>query len=136
MIKQKKSQTRLNHLRSFIRGFEPFLSDYEFHHQLYLLLQKRSLSKTIFFKRSGLSESYGYQLMNGSRRPSREKVLQTCIGLSLNRLEANQLLFLAEKSCLSHRRKKDIILLYALDKQLNLYDTNELLVEECLKPLD
>lgn len=123
-------------IKEFIKENKGSIQKTKFHHQLFDLLEDNNLKNTELFKRAGLSESYGYQLMNGKRQPSRDKVLQIALGLSLTIQETNNLLKLAEKSALYVKDKRDAIVIYALNNDLNLMSTNDILYEEKCQTLD
>ena len=56
-------------------------------------------------ERSQIERTYGHQLFNGTRRPSRDKVLQLALGLGLSVDETQRLLRAAGKSPLYPRLK-------------------------------
>lgn len=141
MTKIKNTEI-LNHHINQSRNIREFLDENQkalrpilFHHFLHELIEEKEMKNNVFFKQSDLSESYGYQLLNGKRQPSRDKVLQACIGLSITVNKANQLLKLAEKSELYVRNKRDAILIYALNNLLSIIEVNALLYEEECKML-
>lgn len=118
-----------DNIDAFITQHKDNLKSLDFCHYLYLLAEHRSLKISEVLKRSQLSESYGYQLFNGHRLPSRDKVLQLIFGLGLDIIEANKLLKLAGKSELYVRDQRDAIILFALNKKWSLIDTETLLIE-------
>lgn len=131
-----KKILKSTNIKEFIREHKESIRKSEFHHHLYALLEEKEIKNSELFNRSNLSESYGYQLINGKRQPSRNKVLQIALGLNLNIHESNQLLKLAEKSALYVKDKRDAIIIYALNNDLSLFDTNDILYEENCDLLD
>jgi hypothetical protein len=73
--------------------------------------------------------------LNGTRQPSRDKVLQLAFGLRLTVDEAQRLLRAADKSPLYPRLKRDAVVLFALNKSLSILETQNLLSGEGLTPL-
>ena len=80
-------------------------------------------------RRANLEKSFGHQLFNGRRTPSRDTVLQLAFGFSLSVPEAQELLRVARKSPLYPRVKRDAAILYCLyhgfafvDSQIILHD--------------
>lgn len=114
---------------AFINQHKENLKSLDFCHYLYILAENKSLKISEVLKNSQLSESYGYQLFNGHRLPSRDKVLQLIFGLGLDINEANKLLKVAGKSELYVRDQRDAIILFAINKKWNLNDTEMLLME-------
>ena len=76
---------------------------------------------------SQIERTYGHQLFNGTRRPSRDKVLQLALGLGLSVEDAQRLLRAAGKSQLYPRLKRDAVILYGIQNKLSI-----LAVQECL----
>lgn len=119
-----------NNIREFLDNNKDAINTASFADALYSFITIKNLKNSDFFRASDLSESYGYQLLNGKRQPSRDKVIQCSLGLSLSVAETNTLLKLAEKSELYVRNKRDAIILYSLNNQLSLIQSNMLLDEE------
>lgn len=124
-----------SNIKEFLNENQKALKPILFHHFLHQLIEEKGIKNNAFFKQSNLSESYGYQLLNGNRKPSRDKVLQACIGLTTTVNNANQLLKLAEKSELYVRNKRDAILIFSLNNQMAILEVNALLYEEDCKTL-
>lgn len=106
------------------------LSDY-----LHKLLKEKKLIQADVIKRSELQQTYACQIFNGTKNPTRDKVLCIAFGMGLNLAETQQLL----KSCglpfLYAKHKRDSIIIFAVNKQLNLIRTNELLYDRGEKTL-
>lgn len=79
--------------------------------------------------RAGIERTFGHQLFNGTRRPSRDKTLQLAFGFQLNESDTQRLLQVAVKSPLYPRIQRDAVILFALNKKLTLMDTQGLLAE-------
>ena len=77
--------------------------------------------------RAQIDRTYGHQLFNGTRNPSRDKVLQLAIGLGLNVDETQHLLRCASKSALYPRIRRDAVIIYALKEHWNMTDVQEAL---------
>ena len=102
----------------------PALTDY-----LHTLLQRRGLTVGEAIQRCNLDRSYGYQLFNGTRRPTRDVLLALAIHLGLTEEEAQRLLKLAGRPVLYARNRRDAAILFALNKRLTLPQTEELLAQ-------
>lgn len=116
--------------KEFLKENSEHLRIDSFNHFLYDLILASKMKNTELFSKSNMSESYGYQLLNGNRLPSRDKVLQLAIGLSLDIEKTNQMLRLAEKSELYVKNKRDAVIMFSIVNKLSIIDTNELLNEE------
>ena len=90
------------------------------------LLHRHGLTVQDVVVACNLDRSYGYQLFNGTRRPSRELLLRLALLLKLGE-EAQRLLKIAGRQPLYARNRRDAAVLYALTHGLSAEDVGELL---------
>ena len=69
--------------------------------------------------RANLDKSYGHQLFNGKRNPSRDTVIQ----------QAQEMLKIARKSPLYPRVKRDTVIIYCLHNRISLADAEIILYD-------
>ena len=93
------------------------------------LLQQKQLTKAKVIERANLDRVYAYQIFSGMRSPSRDKLLQLCLGMKTTVEEAQQLLHAAGQAPLYPRDKRDSILLFAFHQQISVIDVNSLLAD-------
>ncbi len=74
-----------------------------------------------------LDRSYGYQLFNGTRRPTRDVLLTLAIQLGLSEAETQRLLKLAGRPVLYARNRRDAAVLYCLSHKLSPAEAEELI---------
>ena len=86
-------------------------------------------------RNSGLERSYYYQVIKGTRRPGRDKVLRLCLAAGLNLRETTRALELSGNAVLYPRKRRDIILTVAVNQMADVDDTNLLLFKYGEKPL-
>lgn len=103
------------------------LSDY-----LEQLLTIKKLPKADVIQASMLPRTYAYQIFQGIKQPSRDKVLQLAFAMKLTIEESDRLLKVAGFSPLYAKKKRDAVLLFAMKQQWNLYHVNEYLNESNL----
>ena len=96
---------------------------------LNILIDKKQVPKGEVIKKAELNYTYGYQIINGTRKPTKDKLLQLCFGLGTTVEEANRILLIADAGGLYSKNRRDRIIIFALDKGLSLDETNELLYE-------
>ena len=60
-------------------------------------------------QKSGLERSYYYQVMKGTRRPGRDKVLRLCMGAGLTLRQTTRALELSGNAPLYPKNRRDII---------------------------
>lgn len=65
-------------------------------------------------KRSNIERTYGHKIFSGTRKPSRDTVIQLAFGFKLSVNETQELLRVARKSALYPRVKRDIVIIYCL----------------------
>ena len=99
------------------------------------LLQERGMSRADLAKRSGLDRTYTYQIMDGTKRPSRDKVLTIFFTLGLSLDEVQTLLKSTGYPALYARIERDSVLIFALMRNASITNVNELLYELGLDPL-
>ena len=102
----------------------PALTDY-----LHTLLQRRGLTVGEAIQRCNLDRSYGYQLFNGTRRPTRDVLMVLSLELGLSGEETRRLFELTGRAPLYARRRRDAAVLYGLSHGLSPADVHELLLE-------
>ncbi len=92
-------------------------------------IQEKQMKKSDVPQYSGLSTSYVYEIFASQKIPTREKAIQLAFGLKLSFSETQRLLKLCLVSELYSRNKRDAVLIFALNKQLSIFQTDELLFE-------
>lgn len=100
------------------------LTDY-----LHRLLEDRQLDVRVVIQRCNLDRSYGYQLFNGTRRPTRDTLLTLAVHLALTEEETQRLLKLAGRPVLYARNRRDAALLYCISHRLTPTQCEGLLAE-------
>ena len=92
-------------------------------------LNEKGLSKSNVIEQSNIQKNYAYQIFDGSKNPSRNKVLALAFAMKLDVHETNRLLKLSNNSVLYPRVKRDSIICFAITHSNSLMDTNILLDE-------
>ena len=78
-------------------------------------------------KNASIERTYGHQLFNGTRKPSRDKVIQLAFGFELDVEGTQHLLRIAQKSPLYPRIKRDAAILYCLNNHIDIVGVQNLL---------
>ncbi len=116
-------------LDTYLEGNESQLQSPNFYTLLKQSCEKREMLPAQVIERSQIERTYGHQLFNGTRRPSRDKVIQLALGLGLNVDETQRLLRAAGKSQLYPRLKRDAVILYGIQKKLPILTVQESLTK-------
>lgn len=104
------------------------LPDLDFVSYLEACLEKKGLKKNEVIAKTNMQKNYAYQICNGTKKGSKDKIIQLALAMQLDLHDTNNLLSLSDNGLLYAKVKKDAILIYALQHHYNLFKTNELLV--------
>lgn len=96
------------------------------------LLKQKKLKISQVARGAQLNDKYVYQIFNGDKNPSRDKLIALAFGLHLTAEETQTLLKLAEHRELYARDKRDSLILFSLIHNKNLAETNEALYDHGL----
>lgn len=91
------------------------------------LLEERRLTTGEVIQRCNLDRSYGYQLFNGTRCPTRDTLIILSFQLGLGEKQTQRLLKIAGRPVLYARNRRDAAILFGLSHRLTLPQTEELL---------
>ncbi|MCI6012177.1 MAG: helix-turn-helix transcriptional regulator [Firmicutes bacterium] len=97
--------------------------------QLQSLLEARGMTRAQAVRESNLNEVYGYQILSGTRRPSRDKLLCFCFALKATVEETQNLLKRSGFAPLYARNRRDSVILFDLAHEKSLSEVNEDLYE-------
>lgn len=111
----------------FAKENEDCLAEIPFPDYLSSLCQKQQLVPERVIKASQIDRTYGHQLFNGTRKPSRDKILQLAFGFHLTVEEAQRMLRFGGKSPLYPRIMRDAAILYCLSRGMNVFEAQDLL---------
>lgn len=100
------------------------------------LITEKKLVKSEVIARSRLTKIYMYQIFEGKRAPTRNKVLALALAMCLSPDECNYLLKHARCRELYPKVKFDAILIFALKEGLGVMETNEVLYDYELELLE
>lgn len=116
-------------IKIFLEENDEYIKNYTLVQYLDLLIKEKNLTKKEVINKSELNYTYGYQILNGTRKPTKDKLLQICFGMKATPQETNRILVLANAGGLYSKIRRDCVIIFALEKGLSLIETNELLDE-------
>ena len=93
------------------------------------LITEKQLKKAEVIAKSGIETHYAYQILSGTKIPTRDKVLMLCIGMGLTVTETQQLLKVTGHAQLFGKKSRDNAILFGITKQLTVIEINDLLYE-------
>lgn len=93
------------------------------------ILKQRNLRVKDIIFRCNLERSYGYQIFNGTRRPTRDTLMILALVLKLDTEDTRRMFELAGRAPLYARCRRDAAVLYGLSHNMPETDVHELLLE-------
>lgn len=100
------------------------------------LLKKYRIEKSEVVKRGGFTGTYLYHIFDGTKNPSRDKLLQLALGFPLTLEETQKLLRLGGYAELYVRDSRDAFLMFGLEKKYTVQQLNELLYKNKKKIIE
>ena len=110
-------------LEGYLEEREPggrTLSEY-----LQQLLAEKGLERSRVVRMANLNDTFGYQIFQGTRHPSRDKVLQIAFAMALTLRETNRALKASGANELYCKDRRDAIIIFCLDRGCSLQKVNE-----------
>ena len=112
---------------TFIDTYDTEMSEKQLSVYLSKLCEEKKLVPERIIKAAQIDRTYGHQLFNGTRQPSRDKVIQLAFGFEMSVEEAQNLLRAAGKTQLYPKIKRDAAIVYCLAKRVGVMETQSLL---------
>ena len=95
----------------------------------------KALSNPELITRSRIERTYFYQIMNRRRKPGRDKIIALALAAKIGLKETQRCLEISTLAPLYSRNRRDAIIIFAIEQELSLDDTNSLLDEFSLPPI-
>ena len=114
-------------LEQFMAGNAADMAVPTFHAYITHLCQTTGQVPEQVIKHAAIERTYGHQLFNGTRKPSRDKAIQLAFGLGLDLAGTQRLLQVAQKSPLYPRIKRDAAILYCLNNHQDVLEMQSVL---------
>lgn len=131
-LKNIKNKSELN---KYVDSSNHKEDNYKLSEYILELCKDKGYSKSDIIKNSDIYRSYGYEILNGKKSPSRDKLLQICIGNKFTLDQTNRALTLGKLGVLYPKDPRDSIMIYSINNKLNLIDTNIILNEHDFQAL-
>ncbi|MDR1687724.1 MAG: hypothetical protein LBS21_03825 [Clostridiales bacterium] len=129
-----KKQYKTENVSRFIARHKQQMTQVPFHTYLAELCASKNTVPERIIQKANIARTYGHQLFNGVRKPSRDKVIQLAFGFEMNHDDAQKLLKAARKNALYAKVERDAVIIYALTKKLSIAET-QILLEELSMPI-
>ncbi|CEN93421.1 MAG: helix-turn-helix domain-containing protein [Paeniclostridium sp.] len=116
-----------SYLDEFVKITSTNFSDLSLPNFFQNICKEKGIRKSDLIKNAEIDRTYGYQILNGTKKPSRDKLLKLCISASLDIEESNKALKLGNIGQLYPKNPRDSIIIFGINKKLNLFQIDELL---------
>ena len=114
-------------IEDFLAENQEYMLGMDLFEYLMLLLRQKGLKRADVVRDSGLEKAYVYQIFDGKKRPSRDKLIAIAFGLHLNAEETQRMLKLGECSELYARVARDAVILFAVQRGMDIAAADDLL---------
>ena len=119
----------------FIQRYDNQMEVESFPAYINRLCEEKDILPAQVIKKVGIDRTYGHQFFNGQRKPNRDKVILLAFGLGLNYTQTKELLYKAHKPELHPKVKRDAAIIFALERGIDLVETQNTLEKLGLTPL-
>lgn len=99
-------------------------------------LKEKNTNRAMVVRKSNLSKPYVYQIFQGKKSPSRDKIIAISFGFEMDCDETQTLLKQAGFKELYPRDRRDALILSGIRDKLNIIDMNERLYDHEVEVLD
>ena len=94
-------------------------------------MKKEGLSKTNLVRGSGLDRTYAYQILNGLRHPSKDKMLALCIAGRMTLKEVQRTLKIGQTGILYPKDPRDAVIILCINNKIySIDEINNILVQK------
>ena len=99
-------------------------------------MKNKNLKKSEVIDRANIERHYGYQILDGSKKPSRDKLIMLCFGLELTLEETQNMLKKCGWGELYPRDARDSVIIFGIFNNKSVVETNILLDDQGQKALE
>lgn len=114
-------------VNTYLRDNAPLMSMPPFDRFICALCEELSISRAKVIAKSDIPRNYAYQLFNGIRKPSRDKVIQLAFGFGLDVDSTQELLKVARQAPLYPKIPRDIVILRCLYEKCSVIEVQQTL---------
>ena len=99
----------------------------DFKSYIIAILAEKGLIIADVQKKSGIDRNYIYQIMDGKKRPGRDKIIAIALASNMTLAECQRALEIAQEGILYPKNPRDSLIVYAIKKNMSVMDLNYLL---------
>lgn len=120
---------KTNSIESFVKNYGEQFNTVPFHTYINQLCAATGTIPAHVIHKSGIERTFGHQIFNGTRKPSRDKVIQLAFGFEMDCEKTQELLKISRHCPLYPKIKRDAVIIYALNRGLPVTDAQVTLSE-------
>lgn len=121
--------------KRYIQNHADSMTELSLTEHLEKLLNEKGMKRSDVILKANLDRTFGYQIFDGRKSPSRDKVLQLAFGFGLDYPETCELLRIARKPALYSRLKREAVIIYCIGHHMSVMETQYMLMEAGLSLL-
>lgn len=91
------------------------------------LIEEKKYSKSNIINKSDFSYCYFYDVINGRKMPTKDKVVRLALAMKMTVDECQQALKVSGRSALYPKIRRDSVLIYAIEQKMTIMQCNSLL---------
>ena len=118
---------KVKDIKDFLANNQENMLTLTFPEYLMMLLRQKKRKRADVVRDSGLEKAYVYQIFNGEKKPSRDKLIAIAFGLHLDAEETQRMLKLGGCSELYARVARDAVILFAVQRGMDIVAADDLL---------
>ena len=119
--------TRTNeNLDMYLDDIEKY-SEMNYHDYFDKIRLEHGIPKKEIAHSSGISRTYRYQILSGTRKPGRDNAIALCLAAHFSLPETIRFLEILQLGILYPKDIRDSIIIYSINRGMSVQETNELL---------
>lgn len=116
-------------INAYLKENEDYMINGDIAQYLQDLIHEKNLVKARVLKRAEINENYGYQIFMGARNPSRNTLIQLCIGMELGLDETQSALKFAGYAPLYAKSRRDSVIISGILQGSPVFEINNSLYD-------
>lgn len=129
LLNELKKTTTKKELIYFIENNKEIEKNPSLSNHVVDFMKNKNLKKIELIRKTGINRTYAYQILQGTRKPSRDKLISLCICLGMDLCNVQNVLTIASLGILHCRKRRDVIIIFSINQKLSVIQTNEILYE-------
>ncbi len=93
------------------------------------IIESRNYSKSNIINKADFSYCYFYEVINGRKSPTKDKIVRLGLAMKMTVEECQQALKISGRSALHPKNRRDSILIYAIEQKMTITQCNRTLAD-------